>query len=35
MSCREKRKMLAKGDTNTTIGITEKRKRDDPKFYFD
>ncbi|XP_071681360.1 protein FAR1-RELATED SEQUENCE 5-like [Lolium perenne] len=35
MSCREKRKMLAKGDANTTIGIMEKRKRDDPEFYFD
>nr|XP_051190958.1 protein FAR1-RELATED SEQUENCE 5-like [Lolium perenne] len=35
MSCREKRKMIAKGDANTTIGIIEKRKRDDPEFYFD
>ncbi|KAK1653780.1 hypothetical protein QYE76_071585 [Lolium multiflorum] len=35
MSCREKRKMIAKGDANTTIGIMEKRKRDDPEFYFD
>nr|XP_051196742.1 protein FAR1-RELATED SEQUENCE 5-like [Lolium perenne] len=35
MSCREKRKMLAKGDANTTIGIMEKRKRDDPEFFFD
>nr|XP_051221837.1 protein FAR1-RELATED SEQUENCE 5-like [Lolium perenne] len=35
MSCREKRKMIAKGDANTTIGIMEKRKRDDPEFFFD
>nr|XP_051197281.1 protein FAR1-RELATED SEQUENCE 5-like [Lolium perenne] len=35
MSCREKMKMIAKGDANTTIGIMEKRKRDDPEFFFD
>jgi zinc finger SWIM domain-containing protein 3 len=35
MSCCEKRKMIAKGDANTTIGIMAKRKRDDPEFYFD
>ena len=35
MSCCEKKKMIAKGDANTTIGIMEKRKRDDPEFYFD
>ncbi|KAK1627487.1 hypothetical protein QYE76_001802 [Lolium multiflorum] len=35
MSWREKMKMIAKGDANTTIGIMEKRKRDDPEFFFD
>lgn len=35
MSSREMRKMLAKGDANTAIGIMEKRKRDDPDFFYD
>ena len=35
LTCREKRKLMLSGDANTTIGIMEKRKRDDPDFYFD
>ena len=35
MTSREMRKMLANGDANTAIGIMEKRKRDDPDFFYD
>jgi hypothetical protein len=33
MSCQEKRKLIGKGDTNTAIGIMEKRQKDDPDFF--
>ena len=35
MTCRERRNMIATGDANTTIGIMEKRRRDDPELFFE
>ena len=35
MTCQERRKMIATGDANTAIGIMEKRRRDDPEFFFE
>ena len=35
LCCREKRKLLAKGDAETAIGIMKSRKEKDPDFFFE
>ena len=35
LCCREKRKLLAKGDADTAIGIMRSRKEKDPDFFFE
>ncbi|XP_020181693.1 protein FAR1-RELATED SEQUENCE 5-like [Aegilops tauschii subsp. strangulata] len=35
LCCREKMKLIAKGDANTAIGIMRSRKEKDPDFFFE
>jgi zinc finger SWIM domain-containing protein 3 len=35
LCCREKRKLIAKGDAATALGIMAARKKSDPEFFFD